>query len=587
MTISGLIDWGGIAFGAELPTGMCWLVGEDGNHYTIASAGNIWTIGCAETNSLVLTIDQTRWRTDLASLLMGTSGTYNIGNHVIATGTQYFGIMGYQHAGGVGDMVCVYYRMVNATTATIVGGFFYKSALVNPDGINTLSFPVMGTSTLLGNKIYAAARVTGDHILGNFITPVLMELPDPTATTVDTSPGSWGTLLTQLPWTLSPSSSRQYGGLAAIIPNPAGGIRVYSYFGAAEIAAAGGTLYGLTTPGMLRTICAAGSNDGITDVSADFGMPFADVGYNFNGTFTGNGRNDYTTPQIGIDGTSITFARTYVDSTKQTLIRRFSQDAITGNISAIDTVATPFTSAATAGTPEWVQAYFDGSSALILAGRDTHRLLLGEYDLEACCVNTVTSCCDDPVIVDEAVIALLEEHKLLVAHLVKFDFVSEATYLWNGHHDLITGGHTWKGLRKLGGIDGLEDTADLTATQLRFTLSGVDGAVLAIAIAEDRTQYVGRLVTVWLQFFDSEWQPVGDPIARACGLMDGMPISRSRDQDGGSVRILTLTAENIFSGRGIPPAGNYTDPDQKFRSPGDRGLEFVSEVQNTVINVPW
>jgi hypothetical protein len=197
------------------------------------------------------------------------------------------------------------------------------------------------------------------------------------------------------------------------------------------------------------------------------------------------------------------------------------------------------------------------------------------------------SCCADPVIVDPAVVDLLDARQLQVAHLVQMDFLSTPVYLWNGHHDLTVGGHTWSGLRKLGGIEGLEESSDLTATQMKFTLSGVDANVLALAIGGAREEYVGRIVTVWLQFFDADWQPVGDPIARSAGIMDGINISRSRDSDEQSVRTLTLTAENIFFGRGVPPAGNYTDRDQKFRHSGDRGLEFVNEVQNTVVQIPW
>jgi hypothetical protein len=70
------------------------------------------------------------------------------------------------------------------------------------------------------------------------------------------------------------------------------------------------------------------------------------------------------------------------------------------------------------------------------------------------------------------------------------------------------GGHDWLGLRNLGGIEGLEEAADMSAQQMKFTLSGVDAATLALAIGEDRDEYVGRIVTVWLQFFDANWQPV-------------------------------------------------------------------------------
>jgi hypothetical protein len=213
-------------------------------------------------------------------------------------------------------------------------------------------------------------------------------------------------------------------------------------------------------------------------------------------------------------------------------------------------------------------------------------ILVAIFD-DAVASEGVASCCEDPVIVDEAVVALLSQKALRVAHLVQFDFLSVPKYLWNGSYDLTVGGHTWSGLRNLGGIEGLEESSDLTATQMRFTLSGVNADTLAIAVGDNRDEYVGRTVTVWLQFFDSSWQPVGTPVARSAGLMDGITISRARNDEQNSTRVLTLTAENIFAGRGVPPAGNYTDADQRFRSPTDRGLSFINEVQNTVVEVPW
>lgn len=197
------------------------------------------------------------------------------------------------------------------------------------------------------------------------------------------------------------------------------------------------------------------------------------------------------------------------------------------------------------------------------------------------------SCCEDPVIIDPAVITLLAQKALRVAHLVKFDFLSGAKFLWNGNYELPAGSDIYSGLRELGAITGLDDSADMTAIQMQFKLSGVSADVLAIAIASAREEYVGQLVTVMLMFFDTAWQPVGSPIVRKAGIMDGLSINRFRDDNGSSTRILTLTAEDLWYGRGIPPAGNYTDRDQQFRSPGDMGLSFQSEVQNTVVRIPW
>lgn len=205
----------------------------------------------------------------------------------------------------------------------------------------------------------------------------------------------------------------------------------------------------------------------------------------------------------------------------------------------------------------------------------------------------LTSCCEDPVIVDQDVIDLLGQRALRVAYLLQLDFKTTPQYLWSGHYSLMVGGHTWQAIppRLIGGIEGLEEAADMSSTQMKFMLSGVDAATLALAIGEGRDEYVGHLDTVWLQFFNAMTaQPVGEPIARSAGIMDGIEISRARDGDQdkqNSVRTLTLTAESIFYGRGVPPASNYTERDQKFRSEGDRGLDFVNEVQNVVMPIPW
>lgn len=203
-------------------------------------------------------------------------------------------------------------------------------------------------------------------------------------------------------------------------------------------------------------------------------------------------------------------------------------------------------------------------------------------------IYAVPSCCEEQIIVDPAIVALLANRDLRVAHLVELNFTTGVRRLWNGNRDLPTlDGRKWQGLKKLGAIAGMEEQGGIISAQMQFTISGVDSAVLSLAISEDRSTYVNQIVTVWLQFFDSNWQPVGNPIARNAGIMEGLKVAQGRDKDGVSTRTITLTAENIFYGRGSPPASYYTDRDQQQRSPGDRGLGFVVETQNTVIPIPW
>ena len=191
-------------------------------------------------------------------------------------------------------------------------------------------------------------------------------------------------------------------------------------------------------------------------------------------------------------------------------------------------------------------------------------------------------------VLSTAIQNMLNGRIVRVGHLVEFQFDSPK-YLWNGSRTIITSdGKVWVGLGQLGSIDGLEEEDDnLQASDVRFSLSGVDDALLQAAVAEDRSTYVGRLVLTKLHFFDEDWQLLDDPIARNASILEGIEVSWSANDDGTHTRVLTATATNIFYGRSVPPAGNYSNRDQQFRSPGDRGLEGVGAAAETIIPVPW
>lgn len=183
---------------------------------------------------------------------------------------------------------------------------------------------------------------------------------------------------------------------------------------------------------------------------------------------------------------------------------------------------------------------------------------------------------------------MLNGRLVRVGHLCEFR-VDDPKYLWDGHRTLDTlDGKTWEAARQLGSIDGLEEEDDnLQSSEMKFTLSGVDAELLQSAVAVDRSLYIGRLAFVWLQFFDADWQPLDNPVAYKCRIIDGIEVSHSVSDDGPEERSLSLTAQNMFYGRSTPPASNYSPRDQQFRSPGDRGLEFVSDVVKQQIHVPW
>lgn len=183
---------------------------------------------------------------------------------------------------------------------------------------------------------------------------------------------------------------------------------------------------------------------------------------------------------------------------------------------------------------------------------------------------------------------LLEGRTVRVAHLVEFCFRSQARRLWNGSYQLRAGGHDWFGLSKLGSIEGIEDDGGLQAQEMKFSISGVDSRLLAVAVSEDRADYIGAHVKVYYNFFGEDWQNLeDDPVARAAGIIDGLEVTRQPMEGGGTRRVISLTAQNIFYGRVIPPASFFTNRDQGQRFPGDRGLSYVGDLVETNIPFPW
>lgn len=187
--------------------------------------------------------------------------------------------------------------------------------------------------------------------------------------------------------------------------------------------------------------------------------------------------------------------------------------------------------------------------------------------------------------------AYLAGRKVNMRPLVLFDFADGEQALWGGEYDVTSGGKTWKGLGGIASMDGLDGAATLESSMMTFTLSGIEPEGAPVSFADiaknsDRSNYVRRQVTVYLQFFDEDWQKLDSPQAVKAGIMGNMTMSRSRTANG-FLRTVSLTANNIFYGRGVAPAAFYTDRDQQKRYSGDLGMQFIPTLQNKQIPVPW
>src|SRR5690606_5449949 len=120
---------------------------------------------------------------------------------------------------------------------------------------------------------------------------------------------------------------------------------------------------------------------------------------------------------------------------------------------------------------------------------------------------------------------------------------------WNGNTELEAGGQTWAPMYGAASIDGLAAPTDASAEQVTLELNGLPSQatdLLSLAL-EETPDVVQQLVTIYLQLFDDDWQPVGSPIGIWWGFMQPPRISRTQMQGSdGAIQSISVTAENAF-----------------------------------------
>ncbi len=160
--------------------------------------------------------------------------------------------------------------------------------------------------------------------------------------------------------------------------------------------------------------------------------------------------------------------------------------------------------------------------------------------------------------------------------LVEALFDSGALRLWNGDGALTALGETWTGTGLMLGISPIEETAEIRATGVNISLSGIPSAIVSIALAED---YQGRVARVYVGAFDaSTGAVITDPILAFQGSIDTMPIS-----EGGDTATIVVAVESRLIQLEKASLRRYTAQDQKVEFPLDTGLDHVAAIQDVTI----
>jgi len=183
------------------------------------------------------------------------------------------------------------------------------------------------------------------------------------------------------------------------------------------------------------------------------------------------------------------------------------------------------------------------------------------------------------------------------ALLAEFDFESETLYMWSGYGSLVYDGKTYLGGGNLINISPYQETQELQAQGLQFSLSGVPTTLISTALQES---YQGRECRTYIATVnlgdgalltgDGGYilQENGSKISLEAGvlsayryftgLMDTIDIS-----DDASESRIVLSAENILTILKRRKASYYTHEEQIALYPKDLGFVFVPSLQDKEI----
>jgi len=149
----------------------------------------------------------------------------------------------------------------------------------------------------------------------------------------------------------------------------------------------------------------------------------------------------------------------------------------------------------------------------------------------------------------------------------EMDFPSGITRMNTSPYVISINGNNFSGVGSLGKVSSISEEASLTAKGISMTLSGIDPAVVNVAL-NDNPQ--GRACKLWVCLFDADHKLINLPYPVGTWRMDTLSIA------SGKTATITLKAESALADWDRPRVRYYTDGDQQARYPGDLFFEFLA-----------
>lgn len=143
--------------------------------------------------------------------------------------------------------------------------------------------------------------------------------------------------------------------------------------------------------------------------------------------------------------------------------------------------------------------------------------------------------------------------------------------------NILWQGNLYIGIGDLGEVAAVEESGETRAFEIELKLSAVDESVVAQALLEN---YQYRECTLFLGFFNEDWQVIDDPMVIFSGHMQNMKVR------AGQTNEITVNAVNEMSLWENSSSYRYNTQAHQARFPGDLGLEFIEQMKEKEILWP-
>lgn len=162
------------------------------------------------------------------------------------------------------------------------------------------------------------------------------------------------------------------------------------------------------------------------------------------------------------------------------------------------------------------------------------------------------------------------------AIFIKFEFINGTVNLWTGYNEIAFNGEVFIGSANILNIEPIQETQEIKASSVSFRFNNLNSALTATALTEN---YQGRPVTMWFGVLNDNMQIISSPYQLFKGRIDVIHFN----DNGENSDFIVQCESNLIDIRKVRER-RYTDEDQKIEYESDKGLEFISKIQDIEIN---